>query len=222
MSDILIKFLSSPSSSEDDLPAHQSSEEDVSSDDWMPSNYSSPWTSEKEDPEEEDEDEEDDTDADADADDNDDSDSNSDFDSLPPKRASVGLDYGPRVHLYIWKLKAEANVTTNEEHLQEEEEIMPQFTCLDLTSASVSPQPSRHLLPSRAAVASLASPSPSSRTPLQPRRATTPAQPRATTPAQPCASVPLSRATTGPSQPSAAELRPCLASAQCLAGLLAP
>ena len=25
----------------------------------------------------------------------------------------------------IWELKAEANVTTNEEHLQEEEEIMP-------------------------------------------------------------------------------------------------
>ena len=27
----------------------------------------------------------------------------------------------------IWELKAEANVTTNEEHLQEEEEIMPQI-----------------------------------------------------------------------------------------------
>jgi hypothetical protein len=27
----------------------------------------------------------------------------------------------------IWKLKAEAIVTTNEEHLQEEEEIMPQI-----------------------------------------------------------------------------------------------
>jgi hypothetical protein len=35
--DIPIKFLSSPSSSEDDLLAHQSSEEDVSSDDWRPS-----------------------------------------------------------------------------------------------------------------------------------------------------------------------------------------
>ena len=27
----------------------------------------------------------------------------------------------------IWELKAEANVTTNEEHLQEKEEIMPQI-----------------------------------------------------------------------------------------------
>ena len=27
----------------------------------------------------------------------------------------------------IWELKAEANVTTNEKHLQEEEEIMPQI-----------------------------------------------------------------------------------------------
>jgi hypothetical protein len=27
----------------------------------------------------------------------------------------------------IWELKTEANVTTNEEHLQEEEEIMPQI-----------------------------------------------------------------------------------------------
>ena len=27
----------------------------------------------------------------------------------------------------IWELKAEANVTTNEEHMQEEEEIMPQI-----------------------------------------------------------------------------------------------
>jgi hypothetical protein len=27
----------------------------------------------------------------------------------------------------IWELKAEANVTTNEEHLQEEEETMPQI-----------------------------------------------------------------------------------------------
>ena len=27
----------------------------------------------------------------------------------------------------IWELKEEANVTTNEEHLQEEEEIMPQL-----------------------------------------------------------------------------------------------
>ena len=29
------------------------------------------------------------------------------------------------LHNKIWELKAEANVTTNEEHLQEEEEIMP-------------------------------------------------------------------------------------------------
>jgi hypothetical protein len=27
----------------------------------------------------------------------------------------------------IWELKAEANVTTNEEHMQEKEEIMPQI-----------------------------------------------------------------------------------------------
>ena len=27
----------------------------------------------------------------------------------------------------IWEMKAEANATTNEEHLQEEEEIMPQI-----------------------------------------------------------------------------------------------
>ena len=27
----------------------------------------------------------------------------------------------------IWELKADANVTTNDEHLQEEEEIMPQI-----------------------------------------------------------------------------------------------
>ena len=64
MSDSPIKFPSSPSSSEDDLLAHQSSEEDVSSDDWRPSDYSPPWSSEKEDLEEEDED-------DADAEDDD-------------------------------------------------------------------------------------------------------------------------------------------------------
>jgi hypothetical protein len=29
------------------------------------------------------------------------------------------------LHNKIWKLKAEANVTTNEEHLQEKEDIMP-------------------------------------------------------------------------------------------------
>ena len=83
MSDNPIKFPSSPSSSEDDLLAHQSSEEDVSSDDWRPSDYSPPWSSEKEDLEEEDED-----DADVDIEDDDDSDySDSDFASPPPKRA---------------------------------------------------------------------------------------------------------------------------------------
>ena len=40
------------------MPSHHSSEEDVSSDDWRSSDYSSPWSSDKEDPEEEDEDEE--------------------------------------------------------------------------------------------------------------------------------------------------------------------
>ena len=82
MSDSPIKFPSSPSSSEDDLPAHQSSEEDVSSDDWRPFDYSPPWSSEKEDLEEEDADAEDDND-----DSDDDSDSDSDFTSPPPKRA---------------------------------------------------------------------------------------------------------------------------------------
>ena len=81
MSDSPIKFPSSPSSSEDDLPTHQSFEEDVSSDDWMP-----PWSSEKEDPEEEEEEDEDEDDADADAEDDDD-DSDSDFASPRPKRA---------------------------------------------------------------------------------------------------------------------------------------
>jgi len=85
MSDSPIKFPSSPSSSEDDLPAHQSSKEDVYSNDWMPSDYSPPWSSEKEDEDEdEDEDEEDDADADDDTDDDSDSD-DSDFDSPPPK-----------------------------------------------------------------------------------------------------------------------------------------
>jgi hypothetical protein len=68
-----------PSSSEDDLPAHQSSEEDVSSDDWMSFDYSPSWSSEKEDPEEEDEDEDEEDDVDIDDDD--------DFDSPPPKQA---------------------------------------------------------------------------------------------------------------------------------------
>jgi hypothetical protein len=91
MSDRLIKFPSSPSSSVDELPSHHSSKENVSFDDGM-YDYSPPWSSEKEDPEEEDEDEdEDNTDAEDNDDDSDndsnDSDSNSDFALPPPKRA---------------------------------------------------------------------------------------------------------------------------------------
>jgi hypothetical protein len=84
MLDNPIKFSSSLSSSEDDLPAHQSFEEDVSSDDWRPSDYSPPWSSKKEDDEDKDED-----DADANSkDDNDDSNSDdSNFTSPPPKQA---------------------------------------------------------------------------------------------------------------------------------------
>jgi hypothetical protein len=67
-----IKFSSSPSSSEDDLPTHQSSDEDISSDDWRSSDYSPLWSSEKQESEEEDED-------DADTEDD------SDFASPPPK-----------------------------------------------------------------------------------------------------------------------------------------
>ena len=92
MSDIPIKFPSSLSSSEDELPSHHSSEENVSSDDGM-SDYSPPWSSEKDDPEEEDED---DADADTDAEDDDvsdddsnNSDSDSDFASPSPKRARI-------------------------------------------------------------------------------------------------------------------------------------
>ena len=85
MSNGPIKFLSNPSSNEDDLPAHQSFEEDVSSNDWKPSDYSPPWSSKKEDLEDEDKDEEDD----ANADDDDDNDFDSDFDSPPPKRARL-------------------------------------------------------------------------------------------------------------------------------------
>ena len=81
MSDSPIKFPSSPSSSEDELPSHHSSEENVSSDDGMP-DYDPPWSSKKEDLEEEDEEDEDDADADAE-DDN----SEFDFDLPPPKRA---------------------------------------------------------------------------------------------------------------------------------------
>jgi len=88
LSDSSIKFPSNPSSSKDDLPAHLSSEENISFDDRRSSDYSPLWSSEREDPEEEDEDKED-TDADAE-DNNDDSDSNdfdSNFASSPPKRA---------------------------------------------------------------------------------------------------------------------------------------
>ena len=92
MSDIPIKFPSSLSSSEDDLLAHQSSEEDVSFDDWMPSDYSPPWSSEKENPEEEEDDANADTEDDDD-DSDDDSDSNSDFALPPPKRARRAGSY---------------------------------------------------------------------------------------------------------------------------------
>jgi hypothetical protein len=75
MSDNPIKFPRSPSSSEDDLPTHHSSEEDISSDEWMSSDHIPLWSSKKEDPEEEEEDEDD---ANADAEDDDDSDDDSD------------------------------------------------------------------------------------------------------------------------------------------------
>jgi hypothetical protein len=87
MSNNPIKFPSSPSSSKDELPSHHSSKENVSSDDEM-SDYSPPWSSEKEDLEED----EDDVDIDVkgdedDSDDNsDDSNSVSNFASPPPKR----------------------------------------------------------------------------------------------------------------------------------------
>jgi hypothetical protein len=80
MLDSPIKFPSSPSSNEDELPSYHSYEVNVSSDDGM-SDYSPPWSSE-EDPKEED-------DADDDGDDFDDSDSDSDFDSPPPKQARL-------------------------------------------------------------------------------------------------------------------------------------
>ena len=63
--------------------AHQSSEEDVSSDHWMPFDYSPPWSSEKEDLEEKDE--EDKADADADIKDDDDDSNDSDFASSPKR-----------------------------------------------------------------------------------------------------------------------------------------
>ena len=79
MPDSTIKFPSRPSSNEDDLPAHQSSKEEISSDDWRSSDYSPPWGSEKED--------EDEDDTDAKDDDDDSNDSDFDFTSPPPKRA---------------------------------------------------------------------------------------------------------------------------------------
>ena len=85
MSDSPSKFPSSPSSNEDELPSHHSSEENISSNDGM-SNYSLPWSSKKEDPEEEDEDDAD-TEDDNDDFDDDSDDSDSDFASPPPKRA---------------------------------------------------------------------------------------------------------------------------------------
>ena len=65
------------------MSSHHSSEESVSSDDGM-SDYSLPWSSEKEDPEEEDEKDKDDDDSDSDSDDSD-----SDFALPPPKRARI-------------------------------------------------------------------------------------------------------------------------------------
>ena len=82
MSDNPIRFASSPSSSEDKLPSHHSSKENVSSDDGM-SDYSPPWSSEKEDLEEKDE--EDKADADADIKDDDDDSNDSDFASSPKR-----------------------------------------------------------------------------------------------------------------------------------------
>ncbi|XP_066396136.1 histone H2A.Z-specific chaperone CHZ1-like [Miscanthus floridulus] len=146
MSDSPIKFPSSPSSSGDELPSHHSSKENVSSNNRM-SDYSPPWSSKKEDLEKEDEDEDN---ANANAEDNDrdyddnsddsDFDFDSDFTSPPPKRPNFDCgffkwhdpQYGKFLRTLIldlrnkiWELKAETNVTTNEEHLQEEEEIMP-------------------------------------------------------------------------------------------------
>ena len=87
MSDNPIKFPSSPSSSEDELPSHHSSKENISSDDGM-SDYSPLRISKKKDTEEEEEEDEDDADAEDDDDDFDDDsdDSESDFASPPPKQ----------------------------------------------------------------------------------------------------------------------------------------
>jgi hypothetical protein len=95
MLDNPINFSSSPSFSEDDLPAHQSSEEDISSSDWRSFDYSPLWSFEKEDPKEEDEDDADAEDNDDDSDDfdSDDSDSDFDFTSPPPKRVRQGEDH---------------------------------------------------------------------------------------------------------------------------------
>jgi len=71
-----IKFSSSESSSENDLLAHRSFEENVSSDDWRAFDYSPLGCSEKEDPEEEEEDEDDEEEEE-----DDDNDSVSDSDS---------------------------------------------------------------------------------------------------------------------------------------------
>ena len=82
MLDSPIKFPSSPSSSEDVLPFHHSSEENVSSDDGM-FDYSPPWSFEKEDLDEEDE-----NNTDADVEDNDD---NSDTSTPTPTPTSPCL-----------------------------------------------------------------------------------------------------------------------------------
>ena len=85
MSDNPIKFPSIPSSSEDELSSHHSFEENVSSDDGM-SDYSPPWSSEK-DLEEVDEEDEDEDNADTEDDDDNSDDSDSNFILPPPKRA---------------------------------------------------------------------------------------------------------------------------------------
>jgi hypothetical protein len=84
MSDNPIKFPSSPSSSEDELPSHHSSEENVSFNDGM-SDYSPPWSSEKEDSEEDEDEDEDEDDAE---------DDNNDFDfALPPPKQARQIIY---------------------------------------------------------------------------------------------------------------------------------
>ena len=68
------------------MPAHHSSEEDISFDEWMSSNYSPSWSSKKEDLEEEDE-----ADVDDDDDDFDSDGSNSDSDLLASSQASEAI-----------------------------------------------------------------------------------------------------------------------------------